>query len=348
MTKSLICTLIAVAISGILLSQTSAEPRLLDLEQVQSAAPGQHLPSTPLSPLIVRTQILLSRAGFSPGQIDGKGGENLQKALDAFADAHKLPRSKRIAKGLFDELQKTSSQVPVLEHYQITDADVAGPFLRRVPAKMDDMKDLPALPYESVQEELAERFHESRSLLLAMNPRAVFQAGQNLVVPNVLGEQITSPVSRIVVDKTRQTVEAFGRHNKLLAFYPATVGSTEKPAPSGTLAITSIRHNPFYRYNPAYHFKGVHSRKPFTIKPGPNNPVGLIWIGLSKKGYGIHGTPEPGKIGKAASHGCVRLTNWDALQLGAAVRKGVKVEFVGDEAHGRWHRTAQSRPRGPV
>jgi lipoprotein-anchoring transpeptidase ErfK/SrfK len=107
------------------------------------------------------------------------------------------------------------------------------------------------------------------------------------------------------------------------------VGSDEKPAPSGILKITIIKKNPTYHYNPAYAFKGVRTDKPFTIKPGPNNPVGLVWIGLTGEGYGIHGTPEPSKVGKTQSHGCVRLTNWDALQLASDVRKGVPVDFVG-------------------
>lgn len=122
----------------------------------------------------------------------------------------------------------------------------------------------------------------------------------------------------------------FDRSNALIAFYPATVGSKEKPSPSGAFKVTEIDHNPNYRYNPEYHFKGVHTRKPFEIKPGPNNPVGTVWINLSAKGgYGIHGTPSPGTVSKAASHGCVRLTNWDAERVASEVSKGTPVDFVG-------------------
>jgi lipoprotein-anchoring transpeptidase ErfK/SrfK len=114
----------------------------------------------------------------------------------------------------------------------------------------------------------------------------------------------------------------------LIGFYPATVGSEEKPSPSGSVKVTEVSRNPTYRYNPDYHFKGVHSRKPFTIRPGPNNPVGTIWINLSAEGYGIHGTPLPGKVSKAESHGCVRLTNWDAEHVADRVAKGTQVAFI--------------------
>jgi lipoprotein-anchoring transpeptidase ErfK/SrfK len=127
-------------------------------------------------------------------------------------------------------------------------------------------------------------------------------------------------------------VKVFDASNQLIDFYPATVGSEEKPSPIGTLEVTSIDRNPTYRYNPAYHFKGVHARSPFIIRPGPNNPVGTVWISLSAEGYGIHGTPSPGKVSKAASHGCVRLTNWDAQQLAMEVSKGIPVTFVDKSA----------------
>jgi lipoprotein-anchoring transpeptidase ErfK/SrfK len=198
---------------------------------------------------------------------------------------------------------------------------------------MEAMKDLPALAYTSPKEELAERFHVSEELLVKLNPDAGFrEPGEKLTVPAVADNPLGEPVASVIVDKERQTVKAFDSKDRLVAFYPATVGSDEKPAPSGRLKVTIIKRNPSYHYNPKYHFKGVKTQKPFTIKPGPNNPVGLVWIGLTGEGYGIHGTPEPDKVSKTASHGCVRLTNWDALQLAAALRKSVPVEFTGDQA----------------
>lgn len=135
-------------------------------------------------------------------------------------------------------------------------------------------------------------------------------------------------VARIVIDKTARELRAFDDRDRLLAYYPASVGSEEKPAPSGVVHVTRIARNPSYTYNPDYAFKGVRTDEKFTIKPGPNNPVGLVWIALEGEGYGIHGTPEPEKVGKTASHGCVRLTNWDALDLAVMTKKGVPVEFV--------------------
>lgn len=151
------------------------------------------------------------------------------------------------------------------------------------------------------------------------------------MIANIPADPLPDKVSRIKVDKTRQEVRAFNADGKLAAYYPASVGSEEKPAPSGTLKVTIVKKNPTYHYNPAYAFKGVRTDQPFTIKPGPNNPVGLVWIGLKGEGYGIHGTPEPSKVGKTQSHGCVRLTNWDALQLASKVSKGTPVYFNGEQ-----------------
>ena len=133
---------------------------------------------------------------------------------------------------------------------------------------------------------------------------------------------------KLVVRKSEHALHALDKDGKLVAFYPASIGSEEKPAPSGSYKIERVAQNPTYTYNPKYKFKGVKSDKPFTIKPGPNNPVGAVWIDLSLESYGIHGTPEPAKVGKTYSHGCVRLTNWDVRQLAQMVEKGTPVEFV--------------------
>jgi len=181
----------------------------------------------------------------------------------------------------------------------------------------------------------------SPELLVALNPHSNFKkTGETIMVANVGGKHLDK-VTRIEIDKTKQTMKVFGKSEKLLAMYPITAGSKEKPAPDGTLKVTSIKENPTYHYNPDYAFKSVKSREPFTIKPGPNNPVGSVWIGLDKKGYGIHGTPEPSKVSKSESHGCIRLTNWDALKLASVLQKGVPVEFIGDESE----RRASSRQR---
>jgi lipoprotein-anchoring transpeptidase ErfK/SrfK len=299
-------------------------------DAINSAEPSiKSLTEDKATPAGVRLQVLLSKADFSPGEIDGKFGENAKKALRAYAEAQQLPSADRPTEEVWKALR--ADDRPVTSDYTITDKDVAGPFLEKLPSKMEDMKDIPRLGYTSPREAIAEKFHMSEQLLTALNPGKKFdRAGETIVVTDTaVGENDKSAkADRVEVDKTRQTVKLFDKSNALIGFYPATVGSEEKPSPSGTLKVTKVSRNPTYRYNPDYKFKGVRSNKPFTIKPGPNNPVGTVWISLSAEGYGIHGTPAPGKLSKTESHGCVRLTNWDAERVASKVVKGTRVEFV--------------------
>jgi lipoprotein-anchoring transpeptidase ErfK/SrfK len=175
---------------------------------------------------------------------------------------------------------------------------------------------------------LAERFHMDEGYLKALNPGANFgRPGTVIKVANVGGE-VKGEVARIVADKRKKEVFAYDSDGKLLAAYPATIGSDETPSPSGTHQVSRVAFDPQYTYNPKLNFKQGDNDKVLTIPPGPNGPVGSIWIALDKPTYGIHGTPDPSKIGKAESHGCVRLTNWDAAELARMVKPGVEVEFV--------------------
>ena len=321
------CIFLGLVLASVTGSAFGAE---MNAAAINSAEPSKKtLSDTKPTPAGIRLQVLLDRAHFSPGEIDGKFGENAKKALRAYEKAQQLASSDEVGTDVWGKL--ASDDRPVITSYAISDKDVAGPFLRKLPAKMETMKDLPKLAYTSAREGLAEKFHMSEDLLSALNPGRHFdRAGETIAVIDTGADQSPEKAAKVEVDKNRQTVQLFDKSNALIGFYPATVGSEEKPSPSGALKVTEIDPNPTYRYNPAYHFKGVHSRKPFTIKPGPNNPVGTMWINLSADGYGIHGTPFPGRVSKSESHGCVRLTNWDAERVAERVSKGTPVTFVDD------------------
>jgi lipoprotein-anchoring transpeptidase ErfK/SrfK len=319
-------------LAGLLLLTCLAPPAFAgpDAAAVNNAEFKGKLPADDrINPAIVKAQVLLDRASFSPGEIDGKLGENAEKALKAFGEAKGLAAGKLpLTPEIWTALLATNSD-PVIVDYQITEKDVKGPFLQKLPAKMEDMKGLKSLDYTSPREAIAEKFHMSEALLEALNPGKKFdQAGQKISVVNVMKKEARPAVARLEVDKTAQTVKAFGKSGELIAFFPASVGSDEKPTPSGVLKVTSIDALPHYGYNPDYKFKGVKSREAFTINPGPNNPAGSHWIGLSAEGYGIHGTSNPSKVSKAESHGCVRLTNWDVDKLAKLLKKGTEVAFI--------------------
>jgi len=274
---------------------------------------------------VAALQILLDRAGASPGVIDGKFGSNVDKAILGYRAITGENLKSTDAEGIKAALQKTGGDP--FTTYTITAADAAGPFVAAVPADYGEKAKLDRISYTSVAEMLAEKFHMDQAYLKALNPEANFgRVGTIIRVANV-GKPVTTKVARIVAEKTKKQVRAYDENDKLVAVYPATIGSSDTPSPTGTHAVSRVALDPQYTYNPKINFKQGENDKVLTIPPGPNGPVGSVWIALDKPTYGIHGTPDPSKIGKTESHGCVRLTNWDAQELAKLVSSGVPVEF---------------------
>ena len=273
---------------------------------------------------IAQLQILLDRAGVSPGVIDGHMGGNVDKALAAYRELTGTRISMIDYATVEAELAARGGE-PFVD-YTITPEDVAGPYVASIPSDYSQKAQLEAMSYTSVGEMLAERFHMSEAYLKDLNKGIEFRPGAVIKVANV-GADVTRKVAKIIADKGREQVRAYDEAGRLVVAYPATIGSSDTPSPTGTHTVERIALDPEYTYNPKINFTQGNNTKVLRIPPGPNGPVGSVWIALSKPTYGIHGTPDPSKIGKTNSHGCIRLTNWDAQELAKLVSKGVTVEF---------------------
>ena len=300
--------------------------------QTQQTAPGKIGRGSSPDTAAIATQVALDRAGFSSGVIDGRIGMNTRKAMDAY----------RAREGRDIE----PSPEPLLE-YRITEQDAAGPFTQTIPGDLVEQSKLPALEYSSAEEMIAERFHTTPAALRQLNPAATFAAGDAIRVPNV--EPMTRPPVQaagsaakpvgtagrvdpkpgvVTVSKAAGTVTFTDESGKVVFLAPVTTGSENDPLPIGEWKVNGVQYNPTFRYNPDLFWDADPSHTKATIPPGPNGPVGLVWIDISKEHFGLHGTPEPSSIGRSESHGCVRLTNWDALRLASLVGPGTKVVFT--------------------
>ncbi|MEG0185406.1 MAG: L,D-transpeptidase family protein [Stenotrophomonas sp.] len=270
----------------------------------------------------LHAQVLLDRANFSPGQIDGEVGSNQRRAVSGFQAAHGLAVTGELDDATWKALQ--ADTVSPLASYTLTAEDVAGPFVA-IPKKPAAQAKLKALGYTSVAEALGERFHAAPDLLKALNPGVdLGKAGSRIQVPNIAPAALPK-AAKVVVDKSDSTLQLFDAQGKVIAQVPVSSGSEHDPLPIGEWKILGVFRDPPFHYNPKLFWDAKKGDRKATIPPGPNNPVGQVWIDLSKPHYGLHGTPEPGHVGKTESHGCVRMTNWDALRVAAAVDTSVAV-----------------------
>lgn len=278
------------------------------------------------SPFVIRLQIALDRAGYSVGVIDGYNGNNVGKAVAAFQHSAGLEPSGNLNEATWENLKQHADGV--VQEYVLTQDDIDGPFVDVMPDDYAELAEMPELGYISVQEMLAERFHMDVDLLEYLNEDVDFaQAGSTILVADTGADIADRKVSRIEVDGKAGILRAMDESGKIVAVYPATVGSRDNPSPSGSHTVKAIAPDPTYSYRPDVNFVQGDNTEPLTLPPGPNGPVGSMWIDLSTPTYGIHGTPEPSLIDKANSHGCVRLTNWDAKELAGLVSPGTVVEF---------------------
>ncbi|HKD11437.1 MAG TPA: L,D-transpeptidase [Thermoanaerobaculia bacterium] len=268
---------------------------------------------------VLRAQILLDRQHFSCGEIDATYGRNLRGAVIAFQTAQGQTPTGVVDTETWSLLDRDDA--PVLVTRSIAPEDVAGPFTP-LPEDFSEKARLPALGYASPLEALAEKYHVSPSLLQRLNPGQAFdQAGAEILVPDVAAAPLTERAAKIVVSEEHGCVEALDDTGHVIAHYPASTGSHHDPLPLGSWKIVGVAHNPVFHYDPDL-FWDATDRNKEVLPAGPNNPVGVCWIDLSKPHYGIHGTPEPSKVGRTQSHGCIRLTNWNVLELAQIVRPG--------------------------
>lgn len=312
--------------------------------------PGPAPPEAPVPGVdfnVIRTAVVLDRLGFSPGIIDGKAGASFANAIRAFQQAQDLPRTGRIDARTAPLLARWPD-IGATRLVTIPAAFAAGPFAK-IPASPAAQAKLPALGYENLAEALAERFHTTADLLAQLNPAGGFRAGLTIRVPNIgdpplpvpalanaswaqtlaaLGVASNQPqAAAIEVSKHSGALTAFDKAGKLIAAFPATMGSRHDPLPLGRWKIVGLVHDPKFQYNPSLFWDAKPDAKKAMLPSGPNGPVGVVWIDLSKPHYGIHGTPHPELIGRTESHGCIRLTNWDAARLAQMVSARTTVHF---------------------
>lgn len=310
--------------------------RPLTIDDVSAAAVNAEPTASTLrstsGPVIVRAQVLLDRAQFSVGVIDGNAGRNTELALLWFQKTHNLPATSTLDSATYTRLMQVAGAAPAVMRFVVDEKTLEGPFIV-LPRNVYEQAKLRCLCYASLTEKLAERFHATLEVMRKLNPGIGFAAlkpGDTIWVPAVEVPTSANPVrvARIQVAKRGSYVHAYDRSGRLVYHFPSTLGSRYDPSPTGNFKVTGVAWDPVFRYDPTL-FSDVADNKPGAkLPPGPNSPVGRVWIALSRDHIGIHGTPTPETIGFASSHGCVRLTNWDATKLARAASRGTRVDFT--------------------
>jgi lipoprotein-anchoring transpeptidase ErfK/SrfK len=289
-------------------------------------------------PSVLKTQVYLDRLHFSVGVLDGRWGRNSAITLWWWQRTHGLKPTGEADEATFRALARVAGYAPAVQSYAVTADDTKGPFVE-IPESPYDKEKLDCLCYQSVREELAEKFHSSEDFLELLNPGVHFaelQPGMTINVPNVRGEQTAGEhdIARVIISIKGNTWSGFDASGRLVFHAPTTLGSTFDPSPNETVKVAEIIENPHFHYDPKLYHEVPDSDPDAHLKPGPNSPVGVVWMALSKPHYGMHGTSDPESIGYASSHGCLRLTNWDALEVAGRIQKGVPVEFVDTSVKG--------------
>ena len=305
--------------------------------------------AAPPDPRVMGAQVLLDRLGFGPGVIDGAGGMSLTKALRGWQEANGLSVTGELDDATVKSFEPFRAMPTVID-IKLSPEILEGPFVGSIPAEPADQAKMKTLGYADAMEALAERYHTTQATLIALNsPQTKLASGVAIRVPNVIPPKQDFPadlnpgwrktlwtlsvgsdqpeVAKVVVDKSDGVLRAFDGAGKLVAQFPATMGSKYDPLPIGEWKIQGRSYNPPFHYNPKLFWDADDNDRKALIPPGPNGPVGVVWIDLDKKHYGIHGTPHPEKIGRTESHGCIRLTNWDAARLAVMVKPGTPAVF---------------------
>uniref|UniRef100_UPI0035CA1526 L,D-transpeptidase family protein n=1 Tax=uncultured Sphingomonas sp. TaxID=158754 RepID=UPI0035CA1526 len=318
---------------------------------IAAKAPGTKAPAKApvLDSSTMHVQVILDHLGFSPGVIDGREGKSLVAALKGFQEASGLPETGKMDSATLHALYPHRAWRPTAT-IALTPELLAGPYTNPLPKDPAEQAKLPALGYRSPMEKLGEMFHTTPAVLMELNsPTTRLSPGSRIVVPNVIATSMEySPKlpekwrqtlaslnvdsnqpagAKVVVDKSDEVLRVLDKDGKLIAQFSATMGSEHDPLPIGTWKINGPSYNPPFHYNPKLFWDAKGSAKAALLPPGPNGPVGVVWLDLSKEHYGIHGTPSPETIARAESHGCIRLANWDAARLAMMIKPGTPAIF---------------------